>query len=97
MGYMFLFPAPALLGSGTALSTPGSARSVPCRDYIFFDPHPGFAAGRAENEWLGAWCHTLKNSVQLVADRGARHYCEDTRDMPGLLGVPYVSSFRSHL
>ena len=61
------------------------------RDFIFFDPHPGFAAGAAEHDWLHSWCQALNQSIQLVVDRAQRHYCPSPKDMPGLVPVPYVS------
>ena len=59
-------------------------------DFIFWDPHPGFALGSAGGGWKDAWCHQLQNAVQLIPDYFARKHCS-AEDMPHqMIPVPYV-------
>ena len=63
------------------------------RDFMFFDPHPGFARGRSAVAWVAAWCHELRDAVQLVPDGhgNGRLQCTEAGDMPTqLVLVPYV-------
>ena len=61
-------------------------------DFVFFDPHPGFASGNYSGVWLEAWCKQLHQAIQLVPDSFTRHYCSNLGStMPSqLLPVPYV-------
>ena len=41
------------------------------QDFIFADPHPGFASGPSLNEWRDSFCQRLHGSIQLIVDRCA--------------------------
>ena len=68
------------------------------RDFIFFDPHPGFALGTAAYSFREAWCQQLRDAIQLVPDSFGRSHCLKPDSMPSqLVPVPYVRFSSSRL
>ena len=68
------------------------------RDFIFFDPHPGFALGTAAYSFREAWCQQLRDAIQLVPDSFGRSHCLKPDSMPSqLVPVPYVRYSSSRL
>ena len=60
-------------------------------DFIFYDPHPGFATGRAEMPVIDMMCNRFKNAMHIVAERSQRNVCQTYWTMADkLLIVPYV-------
>ena len=45
------------------------------KDFVFVDPHPGFAAGKAVQSLWGSHCGTMQNATQLIAEMPLRRRC----------------------
>ena len=45
-------------------------------DFIFYDPHPGFADGAAESQFLDIMCNAARSSIHIVAETGQRNTCQ---------------------
>ena len=45
------------------------------KDFVFYDPHPGFAAGNAARAYQNFKCHNLRNSTNLIVDTPMRYVC----------------------
>ena len=60
-------------------------------DFVFYDPHPGFATGRAEMPIIDMACNTFKHSMHIIAERSQRNVCQTYWTMADkLLIAPYV-------
>ena len=60
-------------------------------DFVFYDPHPGFATGRAEMPVIDMICNTFRHSMHIIAERSQRNVCQTYWTMADkLLIVPYV-------
>ena len=60
-------------------------------DFVLYDPHPGFATGRAEMPIIDMMCNTFRHSMHIVAERSQRNVCQTYWTMADkLLIVPYV-------
>ena len=46
------------------------------RDFVFYDPHPGFASGDAAPIFRSMQCNELRKSTQLIVDFGMRTHCQ---------------------
>ena len=44
-------------------------------DFVFFDPHPGFTDGKSDKDFKQLMCHTSKNSMHIVVERGQINIC----------------------
>ena len=44
-------------------------------DFVFFDPHPGFTDGTSDKDFKTLMCHTSKNSMHIVVERGQINIC----------------------
>ena len=47
-------------------------------DFVFYDPHPGFVDGSAEEHYYNILCDTAQHSMHIVAERGQRNICQVT-------------------
>ena len=45
-------------------------------DFIFFDPHPGFASGNAEHEFNRMNCEDHKAATHILVERPQRNVCK---------------------
>ena len=63
------------------------------RDFVFYDPHPGFASGDAAPIFRSMQCNELRKSTQLIVDYGMRTHCQVGPHMsvPALL-MPWPNS-----
>ncbi|CAK0785134.1 hypothetical protein CVIRNUC_008340 [Coccomyxa viridis] len=60
-------------------------------DFVFYDPHPGFATGRAEMPIIDMMCNTFRHSMHIIAERSQRNVCQTYWTMADkLLIAPYV-------
>ena len=60
-------------------------------DFVFYDPHPGFATGRAEMPIIDMACNAFKHAMHIIAERSQRNVCQTYWTMADkLLIAPYV-------
>ena len=44
-------------------------------DFVFFDPHAGFAAGAVEEQYTEIMCHEFHTAMHIVSERSQRNTC----------------------
>ena len=47
-------------------------------DFVFYDPHPGFADGSAEQPYHELLCNDFQHAMHIVVERGQRNVCQVT-------------------
>ena len=45
-------------------------------DFVFYDPHPGFADGSAEEPYHKLLCDDFQHAMHIVVERGQRNVCQ---------------------
>ena len=46
------------------------------RDFIFYDPHPGFATGASAYPFYGMLCNEFRHATHIVVERAQRNTCQ---------------------
>ena len=47
-------------------------------DFVFYDPHPGFTDGSAEQLYYKLLCNDFQHAMHIVVERGQRNICKVT-------------------
>jgi hypothetical protein len=45
-------------------------------DFVFYDPHPGFTDGSAEQLYYKLLCDDFQHAMHIVVERGQRNICQ---------------------
>lgn len=54
------------------------------RDFVFYDPHPGFVDGNVEANYHEFICDTLQFAMHIVVERTQRMVCQVSRHLSQL-------------
>ena len=74
------------------------------KDFVFYDGHPGFAAGDAKNSFYNTHCNEFSNATSIVVEAPQRYQCFyiakhitlSTYSMDRVILTPYVPNLIDH-